>query len=131
MQTFNNWKDFTDFVYTQIGHKLFSGVGISYRKNRDCILRSVDNTEYYFDRLKKPDICYYTLFGREGDQSKDEKRFNVPLLKKSKRIFLYRVSRGKYIWYGEYILQKSLYKKQHPDINGNMRKIYLAKLYKI
>ena len=135
----NSWKDLSDKCFDETGCRPYSGVGIGYRKKEKiCICRSVDDTNYYDDDLNNIDNPEYTLFGQEGDQSLSEKRFNEPLLNrdKTKRIFLYRkvrkdknTKKEKYIWYGEYeIISQS--SKQHPDKNGNMRKIYILSLLK-
>ena len=60
----------------------------------------------------------YTLFGHNGDQCENEKKFNEPLLNvnKTQNIYLYRVRKNgkktEYIWYGKYeIIDKNI--KQH------------------
>ena len=136
----NNWKELNNVCINETGCNPYSGVGIGYRKKeRVCILRSVDDTSYYDDNLEDINNPEYTLFGQEGDQSLLEKRFNEPLLNynKTERIFLYRVvkkdkkyQKQKYIWYGEYEII-SRREKQHPDKNGNMRKIFILSLRKL
>ena len=63
----------------------FSGSGINIRYNsKTAILRSVDDTLYYDDNLSNVEYPKYTLFGHNGDQNENEKRFNEPLLNISK-----------------------------------------------
>ena len=97
------------FILAQTGCRPFNGAGINYRKTRKTtILKSVDNTYYYDDKLDDSDNVEYTLFGHNGDQSETEAMFNEPLLNlaKTEHIYLYRVSplkRGQvYLWYGKY-----------------------------
>ena len=116
--------------------KVFSGVGICHRADKNItILRSVDNTYYYDDNLSDINNPIYTLFGHNNDQQEDEKRFNEPLLNsnKTKYIYLYRVlnhKKYKYEWYGQYkIIKKSI--KNHISKDYNYRKIILLHLEKI
>ncbi len=49
------------------------------------MLKSVDNTEYYDDDMSDINKPKYTLFGHNGDQNENEKKFNEPLLNKIKQ----------------------------------------------
>jgi len=98
-----------EFIINQTGCQPFSGAGINPRpQQRSCILKSVDNTYYYDDNLDDINNVKYTLFGHNGDQSENERKFNAPLLNENitQHIYLYRVktvgSRKEYLWYGEY-----------------------------
>ena len=110
---FANWKGpngIEQYIIEKTGCKPFSGAGINPRPDKNTtILRSVDNTYYYDDNMS--DIYYpkYTLFGQNGDQDENEKKFNEPLLNKNKteHIYLYRVvkkngKKTEYLWYGKY-----------------------------
>jgi len=116
------------------GCKAFTGAGINTRyEKKTAILKSVDDTHYYDDDMEDFNNPKYTLFGRIGDQSESETRFNAPLLndEKIEHIYLYRVKMdGKkkvYLWYGKYdIVGKE--SKTHPDINGDSRKIIILNL---
>ena len=77
----------------------------------------------------------YTLFGQNGDQTENEKRFNEPLLNRSKtqHIYLYRVKKNntkkEYIWYGKYeIVDKNT--KLHIGKDRNTRNIIILSLKK-
>ena len=70
-----------EFIINQTGCQPFSGAGINPRpQQRSCILKSVDNTYYYDDNLDDINNVKYTLFGHNGDQSENERKFNAPLL---------------------------------------------------
>ena len=78
----------------------------------------------------------YTLFGNNGDQDENEKKFNEPLLNKNKthHIYLYRVKKNdkniKYIWYGKYeIIGKKF--KRHTGKDYVIRNIIVLSLRKI
>ena len=69
----------------------------------------MDDTYYYDDDMSDIYNPKYTLFGHNGDQDENEKRFNEPLLNKNKteHIYLYRVvkkngKKTEYLWYGKY-----------------------------
>ena len=138
--TFTKWSGadgIEEFIKSKTGCKPYSGAGINPRiSEKTTILRSVDNTYYYDDDLSNIDIVKYTLFGHNGDQDEDEKRFNEPLLNsdKTKNIFLYRVAnfkrQNKYMWYGKYeIISKE--RKTHIGKNYEQRSIVLLTLKKI
>jgi hypothetical protein len=98
-------------------------------------LRSVDNTYYYDDDLTDINNIKYTLFGHNGDQNENEKKFNEPLLNKNKtqHIYVYRVKKNgkktEYVWYGKYeITNKS--NKQHIGKDRNIRNIIILSLKK-
>lgn len=118
--------------------RVFTGAGINWRRNLNTtILRSVDNTSYYADNLTDENHIEYTLFGHNGDQKEDEKRFNEPFLNKdkTKHIYVYRVkknNKGKteWIWYGKYEITGK-HMKQHPGKDGKMRNIIIISLRKI
>jgi len=77
----------------------------------------------------------YTLFGHNGDQAENEKKFNEPLLNpdKTHNIYIYRVKKttiNKYIWYGKYeIIDKNI--KQHIGKDDIMRNIIVLSLKKM
>ena len=104
-------------------------------KKKTTILKSVDGTYFYDDDLNDSNHVRYTLFGHNGDQDPDEKRFNEPLLNgdKTEHIYLYRLKKSredKYVWYGKYeIVDKML--KQHIGKDYNMRNIILLSLKRI
>jgi hypothetical protein len=138
--TFSKWsgpEGFEQFIINQTGCKPYSGAGINPRINKKTtILRSVDCTYYYDDDLSDIDNVKYTLFGHNGDQDENEKKFNEPLLNQNKtqNIYLYRVKKNgkktEYIWYGKYdIIDKSI--KQHIGKDYIMRNIVILSLKKI
>jgi len=110
----------------------YSGQGISYRKEYDtCILRSVDNTYYYSDNLDDIENIEYTLFGHNGDQDPDEKRYNKPLIN-CEHIYLYRVSYSRnnkpfWTWYGKYTITNR-FQKNNIGKDGEMRQIIVLNL---
>lgn len=148
MIEFNKWNDLVKHSKTNTGCVPFSGSGICIRKkNNTAILRSVDNTAFYKDNLENIDCVKYTLFGQENDQDINEPRFNAPLMK-ADNIYLYRVTKkeietvtkkgktGKkvkqvYQWYGKYEIIAQNIIKNHPDKNGNPRKIIVLTLNRI
>jgi hypothetical protein len=119
------------------GCKPYSGAGINPRYDKKTtILKSVDDTPYYDDDMSDINNVIYTLYGHNGDQDENEKKFNEPLLNENKtqHIYLYRVSKNgqknEYIWYGKYeIIEKN--KKLHPGKNGIIRNIILLSLKRI
>ncbi len=127
-----------EHIIQQTGCNPYSGAGINYRSSKKTtILRSVDNTEYYDDNLNDINNPRYTLFGLEGDQCKNEKRFNEPFLNpnKTEHIYLYRVKyltkyKKSYEWYGKYEIA-TISDKIHPDVKGFLRKIIIVSLRKI
>ena len=135
---FANWKGpngIEQYIIEKTGCKPFSGAGINPRPDKNTtILRSVDNTYYYDDNMS--DIYYpkYTLFGHNGDQDENEKRFNEPLLNKdkTKHIYLYRVAKTsenktEYLWYGKYeIVGKNT--KLHQGNDKRLRYIIVLSL---
>lgn len=136
MTVFKKWKGvdgLEEYIIHQTGCKPFSGAGINYRAEmKTTLLRSVDDTYYYDDDLRHSNIVEYTLFGQEGDQDEDEKRFNEPLLNpnKTENIYLYRVKSKEYVWYGKYkIINK--YEKLHIDKNYDQRIIIMLVLQKV
>ena len=107
--------------------------------HKTAILRSVDDTPYYDDDLTSVEHPIYTLFGHNGDQSVDEKRYNKKLLDPNvvEHIYLYRVqstgTNGKskrWIWYGKYKI-KGRMEKEHRGKDGNPRTIILLQLERI
>lgn len=138
--TFSKWsgpEGIEEFIKNKTGCKPYSGAGINPRISKNTtILRSVDDTYYYDDDLSNIDIVKYTLFGHNGDQDEDDKRFNEPLLNsnKTKHIFLYRKATFKrenlYMWYGKYeIIGKE--RKQHIGKDRESRSIVVLTLKKI
>jgi hypothetical protein len=109
---FSKWsgpEGIEQFILNQTGCKPYSGAGINPRiERKTTLLRSVDDTYYYQDDLSDNEHIKYTLFGHNGDQDENEKRFNEPLLNKEKtqHIYVYRVKmngrKREYIWYGKY-----------------------------
>ena len=97
-------------IIKETGCKPYSGAGINPRVNKKTtLLKSVDDTEYYDDDMSDINNPIYTLFGHNGDQDENEKKFNEPLLNKNKteHIYLYRVvkkngNKTEYLWYGKY-----------------------------
>lgn len=148
MIEFNKWNDMVKHIKNNTNCTPFSGSGICIRKkNNTAILRSVDNTAFYKDNLENIDCVKYTLFGQENDQDINEPRFNAPLMK-ADNIYLYRVTKkeietvtkkgkkGKkvkqvYQWYGKYEIIAQNIIKNHPDKNGNPRKIIVLTLNRI
>jgi hypothetical protein len=138
--SFSKWsgpEGIEQFIIKETGCKPYSGAGINTRiKQKTAILKSVDNTYYYDDDLSDVNNVEYTLFGHNGDQCEDEKRFNEPLLnkKKTENIYLYRVKiNGKnkeYIWYGKYEITGK-YLKDHIGKDYIKRKIIILSLKKV
>jgi hypothetical protein len=137
---FSKWsgpEGIEQFIITQTGCKPYSGAGINPRtKQQTTILKSVDDTYYYDDDMSDLIHPKYTLFGHNGDQTENEKKFNEPLLNRSKtqHIYLYRVKRNntkkEYIWYGKYeIVDKNT--KLHIGKDRNTRNIIILSLKKI
>lgn len=137
---FSKWfgqEGIEQFIINNTGCKPYSGAGINYRmEKKTTILKSVDNTYYYDDDLSDINNVKYTLFGHNGDQDENEKKFNEPLLNKNKtqNIYLYRVKKEgkkiKYIWYGKYnIIDKK--NKLHIGKDKNIRNIIVLSLKKI
>ena len=125
------------FIINQTGCKPLCFTGITPRINKKTtILKSVDNTDFYDDVMSDINNVKYTLFGKNGDQSEKEKKYNEKLLNKNKteHIYLYRVKKTKnkkeYIWYGKYeIINKN--NKQHPGEDKIIRNIIVLSLKKI
>lgn len=109
--------------------------GIHNVRDTECsIVRSVDNTPYYRDDLDNPSLVWYTLQGKNGDQTLGcgvNKKICMP----DRTIFLYRQSgKGKnvqYEWYGEYLRAGNPVIKYHPGEDKVMRKIYRILLVKM
>ena len=107
---FSDWKKFKKFIEEKTGCKPFSGAGLNPRVDKNTtLLKSVDDTYYYDDDMSDIYNPKYTLFGHNGDQDENEKKFNEPLLNKNKteHIYLYRVvkkngKKTEYLWYGKY-----------------------------
>lgn len=128
---FPSWRALENFIVTETGCRPFSGAGINYRKTEKvCILRSVDGTPFYDDKMDDVANPQYTLFGHNGDQDINESKFNEPLLNplKTCKIYLYRVTGSKeYIWYGAYkIVSRTT--KRHPGMDGLERNIIVLGL---
>lgn len=133
--SFTKWSDIEQHIIKVTGCKPYSGAGINPRvQKKTTILRSVDDTYYYDDDMSDINNVKYTLFGDNGDQDENEKKFNEPLLNpdKTHNIYIYRVKKttiNKYIWYGKYeIIDKNI--KQHPGKDGIMRNIIVLSLKK-
>ena len=133
---FSKWEGqggLKQFIIKQTGCKPFSGAGITPRiSKKTTILKSVDDTYYYDDDMT--DICNpkYTLFGHNGDQSETEKKFNEPLLNanKTEHIYLYRVKKMEYLWYGKYIIMGK-YEKLHQGKDRITRTIVVLYLKRV
>ena len=132
----NSWEKLIEHFRETTGNTITISAmaGISNRLDGISFLKSVHGTSYYDDDLSDPNNIIYTLFGQEGDQNLND-RFNKPLLNRAKKIYFYSVNpkdkKNKYTWYGEYKINGPPSPKQHKDINGNMRIIYLINLIKI
>jgi hypothetical protein len=137
---FSKWsgpEGIEQFIINQTGCKPYSGAGINPRiSKKTTILKSVDDTYYYDNDLSDIDNVKYTLFGHNGDQDENEKRFNEQLLNKDKtrNIYLYRVkkngNKNEYIWYGKYeIVDKNI--KQHIGKDKIMRNIIVLSLKRL
>ena len=138
--TFSKWSGpdgIEQFIIKQTGCKPYSGAGINPRiDKKTTLLRSVDNTYYYDDDMSDINNVEYTLFGHNGDQNENEKKFNEPLLNKHKtqHIYLYRVrkngKKNEYVWYGKYeIMNKN--NKQHIGKDYVIRNIITLSLRKL
>ena len=137
---FSKWagpEGIEQFIINQTGCKPYSGAGINPRVERKTtILKSVDDTYYYDDDMSDVNNVKYTLFGHNGNQDENEKKFNEPLLNKNKteHIYLYRVTKNgkknEYTWYGKYVIEGTN-NKLHPGIHKNTRKIVVLSLKKI
>ena len=133
---FSKWKGeggIEQYIINQTGCKPYSGAGINPRINKKTtLLKSVDNTEYYDDDMSDINNPKYTLFGHNGDQNVNEKKFNEPLLNKNKteHIYLYRVTKTEYLWYGKYIIEEKI-NKLHPGKDKIIRNIIILSLKKI
>ena len=94
--SFTKWsgpEGIEQFIINKTGCKPYSGAGINPRvKKKTTILRSVDDTYYYDDDMSDINNVKYTLFGHNGDQDENEKKFNEPLLNpdKTHNIYIYR-----------------------------------------
>lgn len=138
--TFSKWngpEGMEQFIINQTGCKPYSGAGINPRiERKTTILKSVDDTYYYDDDMSDINNVKYTLFGHNGDQDENEKKFNEPLLntEKTQHIYLYRIRKNdktkEYVWYGKYeIVDKNT--KPHIGKDNIMRNIIILSLRKI
>ena len=138
---FSDWEGpsgIKNHIIEQTGCKPFSGAGINPRVDKKTtILRSVGGTKYYDDDMSDIYNPKYTLFGHNGDQDENEKKFNEPLLNKNKteHIYLYRVVKknGKtngYLWYGKYEIVGTN-SKLHPGKDGIIRTIMVLSLKRL
>jgi len=138
--TFSKWSGpdgMEQFIIKQTGCKPYSGAGINPRiEKKTTLLRMVDGTYYYDNDMSDVNNVKYTLFGHNGDQNENEKRFNEPLLDKNKtqHIYLYRVrkngKKNEYVWYGKYeIMNKN--NKQHIGKDYVIRNIITLSLRKL
>lgn len=137
---FKTFTELIDHCVALTNVKPYAGHGIHINKqHKTAILRSVDNTSYYDDDLSNPILPLYTLFGHNGDQSIDEKRYNKKLLDPTvvEHIYLYRVQitdksgkNKRWIWYGKYKIIGTV-SKLHPGKDGSTRTIILVKLARV
>ena len=126
-----------NYIIEQTGCKPYSGAGINPRiDKKTTILKSVDDTYYYADDMCDVNNPKYTLFGHNGDQNENEKRFNEPLLNKNKseHIYLYRVTKNgrktEYLWYGKYVIEE-INNKLHPGMDNIIRTIQVLSLKRV
>ncbi len=135
METFTTWAEAKRHIAQFTGKGAYPGQGISNYNNGKTLLRSVDDTYYYLDDLEDHETVKYTLFGKSGNQNKDEARYNWKFLNEEREIYLYRVSKdGKdttWAWYGRYELLPGLEELQHVGEDGVTRKIYRATLQRV
>lgn len=125
---FASYNDMCEYQSRLTGiRRPFSGRGI-FAKGTTVILRSVDGTEYYADNLSDPKCIIYTMQGKTGDQSLENKDNRHLML--AKHIWVYRVQRKKWIWYGLYHIESTPCATQHVGADGIMRTIYLVRLGK-
>jgi hypothetical protein len=125
------------FIINKTSCKPYSGEGINIREEKKtAILKSIDNTYFYDDDLSDINNVKYTLFGHNGDQNENQKKYNEPLLNinKIQHIYLHRVRKNgkktEYIWYGKYkIVDKNT--KSHIGKDYIMRNIIILSLKKI
>ena len=138
--TFSKWSGpdgMEQFIIKQTGCKPYSGAGINPRiEKKTTLLRMVDGTYYYDNDMSDINNIQYTLFGHNGDQNENEKKFNEPLLNinKTQHIYLYRVrkngKKNEYVWYGKYeIMNKN--NKQHIGKDYVIRNIITLSLRKL
>ena len=137
---FSKWggaEGIENYIIEQTGCKPYSGAGINPRIDKNTtILKSVDNTYYYADDMSDINKPKYTLFGHNGDQNKNEKKFNEPLLNKdkTKHIYLYRVTKNgkktEYLWYGKYVIEE-INNKLHLGKDKAIRTIIVLSLKRI
>lgn len=136
-QRWNGPDGIRQFIINQTECMPFSGEGIGNRLvKKTAILRSVDNTYYYDDNLNDINNVEYTLFGHNGNQDENERRYNEPLLNPDKiqHIYLYRVritdKKKDYIWYGKYkIVERRT--KPHIGKDKSIRTIIILRLSRI
>jgi hypothetical protein len=126
-----------EYIKQETGCAPFAAAGINPRPaQKTTIIRSVDDTKFYADDLSDMNHPKYTLYGHDGDQDENEKKFNEPLLNpyKTEKIYLYQVRKNgkkiEYVWYGKYIIDGKN-TKRHPGKNGIMRTIILVTLKRI
>jgi len=137
---FSKWggpEGIENYIIQQTGCKPYSGAGINPRiEKKTTILKSVDDTYYYADDMSDIINQKYTLFGHNGDQTENEKRFNEPLLNKKKKehIYLYRVTKNgkktEYLWYGKYVIDE-INNKVHPGMDKTIRTIIVLSLKRL
>jgi hypothetical protein len=138
--SFSKWSGeggLEQFIINQTGCKPYNGEGINIRaEKKTAILKSADNTDFYADDLSDINNVKYTLFGHNGNQDENEKRYNEKLLNKNKtqNIYVYRSKKSgrktEYVWYGKYeIIDK--HSKLHIGKDRTMRNIIILSLKKI
>jgi len=125
------------YIKNQTGCKPYSGAGINPRiEQKTTLLKSVDDTYYYQDDMSDIHHIKYTLFGHNGNQDENEKRFNEPLLNQEKthHIYLYRVipngQKKEYRWYGKYKITDK-HTKSHIGKDRQVRNIIVLSLTRI
>lgn len=90
-----------------------------------------DHTKSIYDDRWIGEIFHYTGMGLVGDQKLDYSQ-NKTLYKSNElniSLYLFEVfKRGEYIYQGEVILAGEPYQEEQPDINGNLRKVWIFPL---
>lgn len=104
---------------------------LCYRSDKKtCILKSVEGTSYYDDKLDDIEHPQYTLYGQVGDQDENH-NFNKNLLNsiRTEKIYLFQRTKTQWIWFGRYTIKSKLF-KTHPDKENNLRQIIVLQLQK-
>lgn len=150
---FDTWVGLRDHILAIARVRAFASRGICVRRNIDdkrapmiCVLRSVDETPYYCDRMdavfegadghphEPGSAIEYTFAGRTGNQSLEKPAENKTLAHGTGRVFVYRVCvRGdakKWTYMGEYE-RAAITERTWPDKDGKPRTVFVAHLVRI